>query len=126
VFTCTNGDPIQSGAMIRVLTTIVKIDQTAVISGETSYSLPCYSVTPPSAQADNAAWALASADLSAYLGTLNLGTPVDLGAACYIKTQYQDFDVKLIGPSLFGQLVTAGAFTATAVARQVLLYGTLI
>lgn len=125
-FTYANGTKIRSGSLIRILTTIVKIDETAIISGETSYSLPLYSVTPPSAQADNAAWTLASGDLPSYRGPLPLGTPVDLGAACYIKTQYVDADIKLTGTSLWGQLVTAGGFTATAVARQVLLYGTVL
>jgi hypothetical protein len=125
-FTDINGAPVPAGSLIRILTSIVKIDQTAVISGETSYSLPLYSVTPPSAQADNAAWTLASGDLTAYRDTLPLGTPTDRGGACYIKTGYQDFDVKLTGTSLFGQLITAGGFTATAVARQVLLYGIML
>jgi hypothetical protein len=123
-FTYADGSPVPNGSLIRILTTVVKIDETAIISGETSYSLPLYNVTPPSAQADNAAWTLASADLPAYRGTLGLGTPVDLGAAAYIKAQLTDQqDIKLTGSSLFGELVTAGAFTATAVARQVLLYG---
>ncbi len=122
-FTYADGTPVASGSLVRILTTVVKIDQTAVISGETSYSLALYSATPPSAQADNAAWTLASGDLSAYRGTISLGTPVDLGAACYIKTGAQDFDAKLTGTSLFGQLITAGAATFTAVPRQILLYG---
>lgn len=122
-FTDRNGVAVPSGSLIRILTTIIKIDETAIISGETSYSLPLYSVTPPSAQADNDAWTLASADLSAYRGTISLGTPVDLGAACYIKTPVVDIDVKLTGTSLFGRLATTGAFTAAAVARQILLYG---
>lgn len=129
-FTLANGFAVPTGSLIRILTTIMKIDQTAIISGETSYTLQAYSVTPPSAQADNAAWTLASADLSAYRGPLALGTPLDLGAACYIKSQVIDpvtnlagIDIKLTGTSLFAELVTVGGFTATAVARQVLLYG---
>lgn len=126
VFTYADGSAIPSGSLIRILTTVVKIDQTAVISGETSYTAQCYNVTPPSAQADSAAWTLASGDLDAYRGALNLGIPIDLGAACYVKTPLVDMDIKLTGTSLFMQLVTNGAFTATAVARQVLLYGTVI
>ena len=120
---------IPQGALIRIISAVVKIDQTAIISGETSYSLALYSVTPPSAQADNAAWTLASADLPSYRGSLSLGTPVDLGAACYVKTQFsdqQDFNLAAGKSSLFGELITAGGFTATAVARQILLYGVVI
>jgi len=123
VFTYADGSRVPGGSLIRILTTVLKIDQTAIISGETSYSLPLYNITPPSAQADNAAWTLASGDLSAYRGTLSLGTPVDLGAACFVKTGSLVEDIRLQGTSLFGQLVTAGGFTATAVARQVSLYG---
>lgn len=127
VFKYPDETPVVPGSLIRIVSSIIKIDQTAVISGETSYSLALYNVTPPSAQADNAAWTLASADLSAYRGSLSLGTPVDLGAACYVKTQFADLqDFKLLGSSLFGELITAGAFTATAVARQVSLYGFVI
>ncbi|MBR1230211.1 hypothetical protein JQ600_35540 [Bradyrhizobium sp. AUGA SZCCT0176] len=123
-FTDSVGRIVPEGALIRIVSAVIKIDQTAVISGETSYSLALYNVTPPSAQADNAAWTLASADLPSYRGTLALGTPADLGAACYIKTQFSDQqDFKLAGTSLFGELITTGAFTATAVARQILLYG---
>jgi hypothetical protein len=128
-FTFADGSAIPGSSLIRLVSAVTKINQTAVISGETSYSLAMYSVTPPSAQADNAAWTLASGDLSAYRGTLSLGTPADLGAACYIKTQFsdqQDVNLSAGSTSIFGQLITAGAFTATAVARQILLYGVVL
>lgn len=124
-FTFGDGDAVPPGTIIRILSSVVKIDQTGVISGETSYALHLYSATPPSAQADNDTWTLASADLAAYLGSLSLGTPVDMGAACYVKTVGLSEDIALAttGIGAFGRLVTAGAFTATAVARQVLLRG---
>lgn len=132
-FTMANGQAVPSGSLIRILSSIVKIDETAIISGETSYTLQLYSVTPPSAQADNAAWSLASGDLASYRGAISLGTPVDLGAACYVKSQCIDpvtglagIDIKMTGTSLFGELVTVGGFTATAIARQVLLYGVVL
>lgn len=125
-FTFYDGSPIPSGSLIRILTAIMKIDVTSVPSGQTSYTLQTYGVTPPSAQADNDAWTLASGDLTAYKGAISLGTPVDLGSACYVKSQYIDFDIRLTGTSLFGELVTAGAHTAAAVARQVSLYGIIL
>lgn len=122
-----SGLAVPAGALIRVLTTVLKIDQTALQASEAAYSLPLYSVTPPSAQADNAAWTLASADLPSYRGTVSLGTPVDLGAACFIKAQLSDQqDIKLAGTSLWGELITVAGFTATAVARQVSLYGMIV
>lgn len=125
-FVSANGEAIRPGSLIRILSASIKIDQTAIISGETSYSLALYSVTPPSAQADNDAWTLASGDLPSYLGTLSLGFPVDLGAACYVKTGALDTDFNLASGSLFGRLITAGAFTATAVARQISLFGVVL
>lgn len=126
IFTDTRGNVVPAGSLIRILTTVMRIDQTAVISGETSYTAHLYNVTPPSAQADNDAWTLASADLTAYRGSLALGTPVDSGAACFIKTGGLDSDVKLTTSSLWVELVTVGGFTATAVARQVSFYGILL
>lgn len=125
-FTFADGSAIPSASLIRVLTTTTKIDVTAVPSGQTSYTLHCYSVTPPSAQADNDAWTLASGDLASYLGSIALGTPVDLGAALYVKAQYIDFDMRLAGTSIYGVLVTAGAHTAAAVARQVRLHAVVL
>lgn len=119
----SSGLAVPNTAMIRILTAITRIDQTAVISGETSYTLHGYNVTQPSAQADNDVWSLASADLAAYRGSIALGAPVDLGAACYVKAAGVDQDVRLTTGSMWGRLVTVGAFTATAVARQVTLYG---
>ena len=122
-FLDSSGDPVPEGSIIRILSAVMKIDVNAVPSGQTSYTLHLYSVTPPSAQADNAAWTLASADLDGYRGALALGAPVDLGACLYIRAQYLDIDVKLVTDSLWAELVTDGAHTAAAVARQIILYG---
>jgi hypothetical protein len=122
-FTYADGTAIPAGSLIRILTSIMKIDATALQASEGAYTLHNYSVTPPSAQADNDAWTLASADLTAYRGSIAIGTPVDLGAALYIKTPLVDIDIKLATSSVWGRLVTTPGFTPTAVARQVLLYG---
>ena len=116
------GNAIPAGSLIRITTAILKIDQTALQASEGAYSLQCYSVTPPSAQVDNAAWSLASGDLSAYRGSISLGTPVDLGSACYVRMAV-DVDINLSASSIFAQLVTTPAFMPGAVARQVFLYG---
>lgn len=131
VFNWTYADTglaVPTSALIRITTSILKIDAVAVISGETSYALQMYSVTPPSAPVDNATWTLASADLPSYLGSVSLGTPVDLGAALYAKTGGLTDEIKLDTglSSIYGQLVTTGAFTAAAVARQVSLRGFIV
>jgi hypothetical protein len=125
-FTFANGAAIPAGSLIRILSSVIKIDVTAVPSGQTSYTGRLYSATPPSAQADNDAWTLASGDLTVYRGPISLGTPVDEGGALYIKSQYIDTDIKLTTSSAWMQLVTNGGFTATAVARQIILYGVML
>jgi hypothetical protein len=122
-FTYSDGSTIPIGSLIRILTVILKIDTTALQTSEAAYTLQNYSITPPSALADNGAWTLASADLSSYRGAINLNVPVDLGAALYVKTPLVDLDIKLTGTSFYGQLQTIAGFTPTAIARQVLLYG---
>lgn len=125
-FTFADGTAIPTGSLIRVTTAILKIDVTALQASEAGYTLQCFGVTPPSALADNAAWTLASADLPSYLGTIALSTPVDLGAALYIKTSALTGDFKLTTSSLWAQLQTLAGFTPTAVARQVLLQGVVL
>lgn len=117
---------IPSGSLIRITATTTKIDVTSIPADQTSYTLYLYSVTPPSAQADNAAWTLASADLPSYLGSIDLGSPADLGAALYIRTGALTVDLKLAGTSVFGRLVTVGAHTAAAVARQIQLHAVVL
>lgn len=125
-FTYADGSAIPSNSLIRILTAVLKIDVTALQASEAAYQLQNYSVTPPSAQADNAAWTLASGDLPSYRGAIPLGTPVDLGSALYIKSPNIDLDIKLATASLFAELQTIAGFTATAVARQVFLYGVVL
>lgn len=119
----SSGLAIPNTAMIRILTAIVRIDATGLQASEGAYQLQGYNAAQPSAQADNAAWSLDTADLAAYRGAIGLGTPVDLGGACYVKSAGVDLDVRLLTGSLFARLQTLAAFTPTAVARQVTLYG---
>lgn len=111
-----------SGRNIRITGAELEVDTTGLQSGETSYRLYLYSVTPPSALADNAAFDLPSGDRASFLGYVDLGTPVDLGSTLYVQSTNIDKDLKLAGTSLFGYLVTNSAFTATAVARKVTLH----
>lgn len=118
----TNIGPAWLGS-IMITTVELEVDHTAVISGETSYRLYLYSVTPPSAHADNAAWDLPAGDRAAFKGFIDLGTPVDLGSTLYVQTT--EINKQLVCPatgSLFAELVTLGAFTATAAARKVTLH----
>jgi hypothetical protein len=111
-----------SAGNVRILSCELEVDHTAVIAGETSYRLYLYSITPPSAPADNAAWDLPSGDRASFLGYIDLGAPIDLGSTLYVQTTEVNKDVQLVTTSLFGLLVTIGGFTPTAAARKVKLH----
>jgi hypothetical protein len=123
-----DGTVIPPASLIRITTAVLKIDQTALQASEGAYTLRNYSATPPSAQADNAAYSLATGDLATYRGSFSLGTPVDEGGACYVKTTSLLEDIQLASgkSSHFAQLQTVAGFTFTAVARQVFLHGFLL
>lgn len=111
------------GGSINIISTELMVEHTAVISGETSYTLHLYSVTPPSALADNAVFDIPTGDRTSYLGSLALGTPVDLGSTLYVQVSNIQKQVKIAaGGSLFAYLVTAGPFTATVAARKVTIH----
>jgi hypothetical protein len=113
--------PTGGGAVI-ITNTRLRVDNNAVISGETSYTLQLYTVTPPSAFADNAAWNLPSGDRASYVGAITLGTVVDVGDTLWIEQTGLTKQITVpAGGSLFGYLVTNGSFTATAAARVVTL-----
>lgn len=103
-----------SAGRVMITSVELEIDAAAIISGETSYTLHLYSVTPPSALGDNAAFDLPAGDRASYLGKISLGTPVDLGSTLYVETHGVNKQVKLAGTSLFGYLVTDGAHTPTS------------
>lgn len=127
VFVDKSGLAVPKGSVIRILTAALKIDANALISGEAIYTAHGYSVTPPSARANNAAWARASADLPSFRGDLTIGTPVAAGGTCYVKTQFSDQqDFFLAAQSLWFELVNSGTFTGAVVARELFLYGILL
>lgn len=103
-----------SGKEIMITSAAFEIDAAAIISGETSYRLYLYNVTPPSALADNAAFDIPSGDRASFLGFVDLGTPVDLGSTLYVEGNAINKQLTLSGTSLFGYLVTNGAFTPTS------------
>jgi hypothetical protein len=100
-----------SAGRVMIRSASLEIDRAALIETEAVYLLHLYSVTPPSALADNAAFDLPSGDRASYLGSISLGTPVDLGATLYIDTNNINKQVKLAGTSLFAYLQTVGAYT---------------
>jgi len=89
----------------------------------TVWTLHLYSVTPPSALADDAVWDIPSGDRASYLGSVSLGTAVDVGASQWVKTSGLTPVFTLTGTSLFGYLVNVTTLTPAAVAHTVTIKG---
>lgn len=79
---------------------------TALISGESTYTLHLFNITQPGAQADNAVFDIAAGDQASYLGHINLGMPVDRGSTLHVQQDNINKQVTLLSTSLFGVLVT--------------------
>lgn len=103
-----------SAGRIMITSTSLEIDAAAIISGETSYLLHLYDVTPPGNLGDNGAFDLPAGDRASYLGFLNLGVPADLGSTLYVETNQINKQIKLAGTSIFAYLVTVGTYTPTS------------
>ena len=114
--------PSMGPASGRVMITSASLerDVAALIAGETSYVLYLYNVTPPSALGDNAAFDLPAGDRASFLGSINLGTPVDLGSTLYIAQHGLNQQILLAAtPSIFGYLVTVGTYTPASASVHV-------
>lgn len=98
----------------RVVGAELLIEDTQLRSTEAAYRLYFYSVTPPSALADNAAWDLPSGDRASFLGFIDIGTPTDLGSTIYVQAPGLDLPVKLATANLYFYLVTILGYTPTA------------
>jgi hypothetical protein len=104
-----------AGGEVLLTSATLEIDAASVPSGMTSFNLALYNVTPPSALGDNAAWDLPSGDRVSYLGTVGLGTIADVGATLYVATDLINRQITIpSGGSLFGYLITVGAYTPAA------------
>jgi hypothetical protein len=103
-----------NGESIVVTGAQFELDISATPSGMTSFKLALYSATPPSAIADNAAFDLAVADRTVFLGIIDLGTPVKWGNTCYVEANNLNKQVKLATSSIFAYLITSGTYTPAA------------
>lgn len=109
----------QSGALLRIVGASIRVNGG---TNETStWRLYLYSVTPPSAAADDAAYALPSGDRASFLGYFDFAQLVDLGDTLYIEAG-PDKLVRLTGTSIFGYLVNLTTVTPAAVARVVTIH----
>lgn len=81
------------------------------------FRLHLYSVTPPSALADNAAFDLPSGDRASYLGFVDTSTPVDLGSTIYASSALLGKGIRAFeSASIFGYLQVISGFTPDSAA----------
>lgn len=103
-----------SAKAVQITSVQLEADITAVPTGQTSWVLYLYNVTPPSAIADNGAWDLPSGDRASFLGSIAIPAMADLGSTLYVESNGLAKQVLLSGTHLFGYLVTVGGFTPAA------------
>lgn len=101
--------------VILITAARLRIDVSAVPSGMATMRLHLYN-SSPTAIADNAAFDLPSGDRSKYVGYIDIGTPIDLGATLWAQNDDVRKQVILSGTSVYGILQTSGAYTPTSAA----------
>lgn len=102
-----------AGESRRIISADLRYDVPAVPAGMANMRLYLYSVTPPSAIADNGSWSLSSGDRAAFVGYIDLGTPVDLGSTLFVQQDGLNKQVRLAPAenALYGYLITDGGYT---------------
>jgi hypothetical protein len=107
--------PVAAGQGEYMITRVqLRIDDTGLIAGETSYNLFCYDVTPPSALTDNSAFDIPTGDRAALMAKISVGTPIDEGSTLYIEQDGINAQVSSLTGNIFCYLVTVGAYTPTS------------
>jgi hypothetical protein len=93
------------------------------VASEGAYTLHLFNAALASPIADNAAFDLAVADRDKYLGSLALGTPVDIGTSLWVEVNSLNKLIRVpSGGAVIGYLVNAATITPTAAARTVTLH----
>ena len=110
VLTFATGLAAGKSGLIR--SSLVTINNNAVFTSGGGYTLHLYS-SAPTAQATNAAFNMTATDMAKYIGSITIGTLVDLGDTCAKYDKGHDFDFTLAASatSLFGKLVCLGGET---------------
>jgi hypothetical protein len=112
-----------AGGEVLITSAALEVDVTAVPAGMTAFVLHLYDVTPPSALADNAAWDLPAGDRASYLGSINLGSPVDVGSTLRVQQDGLNMQITALGANVYGYLQTITGFTpASATVKAVSLH----
>lgn len=107
-----------SGQRVMIAGIDLEYDVAAIPAGMTTCRLHLYSVTPPSALADNAAWDLPSGDRASYLGYVDIPQILDMGSTLFIQSDNVNKAIQLSGSaSVFAYLMTTVGFTPGAVSE---------
>lgn len=110
-----------TGRLFQIDTVSLLINNATIET--TAWALHLYSVTPPSALADDAAFDVPAGDQASYLGSIAIPQVVDLGSTLWIESHNIGKKVKLAGTSVFGYLVNGTTLTPGAVAHIVTIAG---
>lgn len=110
----------QSATLIRIIGATLSIDHTTAIAS--TFTLHLFNAAKATPLADNDPHTVLSADLAKYLGSIELGTPVDIGTVCWVEQNGLSKPVKLTTANLLGQLVINSALTPAASNLQVTLF----
>ena len=98
---------------LDIVSATLEIDR-AAIGGETTYRLHLYNTTPPSALNDSDPWFLPVGDRPYYLGFLDFDIRVDTGTMQWCEKNNLMKQITTLGTTVYGYLVSNGAYTATA------------
>ena len=116
-----NGGVPEAGSSLSIVSATLQINGGTIET--TAWRLHLYTVTPPSAYADDAAWDISNAtDLTSYLGYVDLSQVLDFGTTLFIDMPNLNKRIKLAGTSVFGYLVNGTTLTPLAMAHIVTLY----
>jgi hypothetical protein len=107
-----------SGGFIFIESLDIIFNITAVPAGMSTFTLYLYGVTPPSAIADNLPFSISSGDRASILNPRGIALSASLaqggGGSVVAEVRNLNQLYKLTGTSLFGYVVTSGAFTPAA------------
>jgi hypothetical protein len=106
----------------HIMITSATLSIASATAEATAWRLYLFSVTPPSALADDAAFALATADLAVFLGQIDLGTAVDLVDNQWVEVHGINKHIKLASNNIYAYLVNLTTLTPAAVAHIVTLH----
>lgn len=120
-FTDRNGVAIPAGSQIKINSA------TMIVAGGTNetstWRLYLFSVTPPSALADDAAFVLPSGDRASFLGYFDFAQLIDVGDTLFIEATPAK-QLTLTSSTLYAYLVNLTTVTPAAIARTIRLHVT--